>query len=394
MNERHTPLPPPGDGRASRADEPALARLWEAIVELGLDEVVQRIGTGILSLALFLVVIWVMSRFYIQGPARLPDVIAFSPILPTATPELIPTPDGLSLASLPAAGISRQALMHTNMPSRPRSEIEQYTVQTGDTIFGIAAQFNLLPQTILWSNFDVLADDPGRLLPGQVLNILPVDGVLYQWREGDGLNAVAKFFSVSPEDIIDWPGNHLNRAALGDLSKPNIPAKTELVIPGGTRPFTAWTAARVVRTDPSAGKSIGAGACSKVVEGAIGSGKFIWPVTDHTISGSGYSPEINYPAVDIGRQAGSPVFAADNGVVVYAGDSSPAYGNLVIIDHGDGWQSLYAHLGAIAVTCGQSLAQGAQIGTVGTSGTPATPYLLFELRSDTQGTVNPLDFLP
>jgi murein DD-endopeptidase MepM/ murein hydrolase activator NlpD len=270
----------------------------------------------------------------------------------------------------------------------------QYTVQPGDTIFGIAAQYDLSAQTILWGNFAVLADDPEQLQPGQVLNILPVDGALYQWRTGDGMNGVAKFFGVAPEDIIDWPGNHLNRAGLGDLAAPNIADKTALVVPGGTREFTSWSAPRVVRTDPSAAKGVGAGACASAVNGIIGTGSFIWPTTEHFISGYNYSPEANHPAIDIGGKEGNPVFTADNGVVVYAGWSDLGYGNMVMVDHGNGWQSLYAHLSAVNVSCGQSVYQGAQIGAVGSTGRSSGPHLHFELRSDSLGKVDPTKYLP
>ncbi len=89
-------------------------------------------------------------------------------------------------------------------PVKPRTEIIIYTVQKGDTVFGIAEKFNLSPETILWGNTYVLGDDPHRLSPGQELNILPVDGTYYEWHAGDGLNGVAQAFGVTPETIINW----------------------------------------------------------------------------------------------------------------------------------------------------------------------------------------------
>jgi murein DD-endopeptidase MepM/ murein hydrolase activator NlpD len=65
-----------------------------------------------------------------------------------------------------------------------------------------------------------------------------------------------------------------------------------------------------------------------------------------------------------------------------------------MIDHGNGWQSLYAHLNEIYVSCGQSLYQGTQVGALGTTGRSSGPHLHFELRSDTYGRANPLNFLP
>jgi murein DD-endopeptidase MepM/ murein hydrolase activator NlpD len=383
-----------GSGPASQGEDRGWLLLWDRLVRLGYGEPVLRASTYVLSLALFLVVIWVMSTFYVHGPARIPSAGSLSGLQPTPTSALLSLQPSFLKSGVLITGISRQTLLHTNVSDQPRFEIIQYTVQAGDSLFGIADQFHLKPQTILWGNYAVLADDPERLMPDQQLNILPVDGVLYQWRTGDGLNGVAKFFGVSPDDIIDWPSNHLNRTTLGNLTSPNIPDKTYLVIPGGKRDFSSWSAPRVVRTDPGAAKGMGTGVCSTVSDGAIGSGTYVWPTTEHFISGYTYSPETNHPAIDIGGKLGNPVYAADNGVVVYSGWSDQGYGNLVMMDHGNGWQSLYAHLSEIDVSCGQSLYQGAQIGLMGSTGNSSGPHLHFELRSDKLGKVNPLTYLP
>jgi murein DD-endopeptidase MepM/ murein hydrolase activator NlpD len=385
-----------GDSGESRSTDEAAnwLRLWDRLVRLGFGETALRVGTNVVSIVLFLIVIWVMSTFYVHGPARIDQAVAFSALQPTPTTSFVPPLlDPIDLANV-TTGIDRLALMHTNQANQPRFDIVRYTVQGGDTLFGIAEKYQLKPQTILWGNFAVLADDPERLSPGQQLNILPVDGVLYQWRTGDGLNGVAKFFGVSTDDIIDWPGNHLSRAALGDFAAPSIADKTLLVVPGGTREFTSWSAPRVVRTDPTAGKGIGSGACVEAATGLTGTETYIWPTTEHGVSGYNYSPETNHPAVDIGGDLNTPAFAVDNGVVVYAGWSDLGYGNMVMIDHGNGWQSLYAHLSSVGVVCGQSVYQGAQIGMVGSTGNSSGPHLHFELRSDKLGKVNPLNYLP
>ena len=86
----------------------------------------------------------------------------------------------------------------------------RYIVRPGDTLFGIAGKFGIKPETILWSNQAILGDNPHSLRPDQELNILPVDGAYYRWSAGDGLNGVAKFFGVTPEDIINFSGNQLD----------------------------------------------------------------------------------------------------------------------------------------------------------------------------------------
>ncbi|HEX9014094.1 MAG TPA: LysM domain-containing protein, partial [Anaerolineaceae bacterium] len=161
---------------------------WEWLVQQGLGEPALRIGTSVISILLFLVVIWVMSTFYVHGPELIAPAAAFSSAQATSTPLYQPNKVQDVTVSVPSSGISRLAQIHTDRPVGTSFEIARYTVQAGDTVFGIADRFNVTPQTILWGNLNVLADNPEWLTPGQVLNILPVDGVLYQWRAGDGLN--------------------------------------------------------------------------------------------------------------------------------------------------------------------------------------------------------------
>lgn len=113
-----------------------------------------------------------------------------------------------------------------------------YTVQEGDTLFSIAEKFGLRPETILYSNYETLQDDPKAIVPGVVLTIPPVDGVVYEWQEGDTLRTVARRFGVDPVVIVAWPGNGLDLAAYEQGKEVKIPAGSRLVIPGGTRPFT------------------------------------------------------------------------------------------------------------------------------------------------------------
>ena len=113
----------------------------------------------------------------------------------------------------------------------------------------------------------------------------------------------------------------------------------------------------------------------------------------HSISGYHFQPEINHYGIDIAGNDGNPIFATDSGVVVFAGPSQWGYGNEIVIDHGNGWQSLYAHLSMIGVSCGQSVLQGATIGAVGETGNATGPHLHFELRSAKYGRVDPMNYM-
>ncbi len=373
---------------------------WQAISQIGLGEVVLRLGTHTLLVALILFFAWGLREFYLGAQFEDSAEGAVSAVS-LATPAITGSEsDDLRLKAanlpdlrLPAAddsdngqsplqplfGIARQARLHTDVPSRPRDEVLVYVVKPDDNLFGIAKQFGLRPETILWANQYVLGDNPHNLRPGQELNILPVDGTYHRWSAGEGLNSVAEFYGVKPEDILAYPANHLNPDTIGDLSSPNIEAGSWLVIPGGRRNFVSWSAPVIPLDNPGVAKVLGPGACEEVTAGVAGAGVFIWPADHHYLSGYGYDLGANHPAIDIDGDEGSPVYAADSGVVVYAGWNNWGYGNVVVINHGNGWQTLYAHLSAYYVTCGQSVFQGNTIAAIGGAGDTGRPHLHFEM---------------
>ncbi len=398
----------PQDWQFKREDlsEPAAAQppasrkprwqFWTQISRMGLREPATRLATHGLSILLVLGMVWALRTFYLR---TLPEESAvlksvFAADLPTPTPTS-PAPE-LPFYPLPEpqaiSSISRAVSLYTTIPTRPRVGVITYTVKTGDSVFGIAGQFALNPETILWSNYSVLADNPHLLQPGQVLTILPVNGTYHKWSAGEDLQKVAAYYQVSPAAIIEWPGNHFDLFEF-DLENPPITPGTMLIIPGGRREFVSYDPPRIPRDDPAVARTYGPGHCGTIMDGPIGVGSFLWPTVDHTLIGYDYSPGTNHFGIDLGGEMGNPIWAVDNGVVVYAGWSNNGYGNLVVIDHGNEWQSLYAHLNDIYVSCGQSVYQGNSIGALGTTGASSGPHLHFELIYGT-AKVNPWDFLP
>ena len=384
------------DAQALPESKSRWLEIWESISQAGLADTAQRLGTHALLIALILVIAWVMRRLYqdTQNDPVAPGNAALAASLPTPTPTALPPvlPPYTTLLDHDD-GIARSSLLHTTIPARPRTEVTRYTVKIGDTLFGIAEQFGLRPETILWGNQFVLGDNPHNLLPEQELNILPVDGTYYRWSAGDGLNGVAKFFGVQPEEIIDYPGNNLNPETIGDFAQPNIAPGTWLIIPGGTREFVTWSAPVIPRDNPGVAKVLGPGACESVADGAVGAGAFIWPSNSHILSGFDYAPSTNHNGIDIDGETGDAVYAADNGVVVYSGWNNWGYGNVVVINHGNGWQTLYAHMSAYNVGCGQSVYQGNVIGAIGNTGNSSGSHLHYEMLYN-GAKVNPWDYLP
>lgn len=359
-----------------------------------IKQLLTRLGIGLLA-----IVILVTAAFGIQRM-----VLARSRInTPSTTKKNTPTPyfrNSQAPVDLPVfptpvgdfiEGIPRLVSFDTIVPNRPTVDVTSYEVKPGDNLFVIAEKYGLQPETILWGNYEVLRDNPQFLSPGQELSILPTDGVYYQWLEGDNLNSVASFFKVEPDVILNYPGNRLLPDST-DPTTPDIAAGTWLIIPGGKRVLKDWGPPPITRANPAAAAYYGEGYCGNIYEGAIGIGSFIWPTVATTLSGYDYSPPL-HSGIDIAGAEGNAIFAVDSGVVVFAGWSQFGYGNLIVLDHGNGWQSAYAHLSAVNVICGQSVAQGTVIGALGTTGNSTGPHLHFELRNDVYGKVNPWDFL-
>lgn len=387
---------PPGENAPDKnmqTDPNPKQGLWERIQRLGLEPAVMRSLTLLATVAMMVLVVWVMSRYYVSVEGqRAADVKAVS-----AT-QALPSDSGMIFAQAaePAAesdAIRRDVNLDTVLPMRARTEIINYIVQAGDNLFSIAERFNLRTETVLWSNRYVLRDDPHFIYPGQELLISPVDGTLHRWSAGEGLNGVAEFYKVTPDEIINFPGNHLSLATLGDLASPNISPGTMLVVPGGKGEFTDWRTPRITREEPATAVNVGPGACTGSYDGVVGTLSFRWPVESRVLSGYDYAPSANHFGIDLGGEMGDPVRTVDNGIVVYAGWNDWGYGNMVVVDHGFGWQSLYGHLATVDVICGQEVYAGDLLGGMGETGEADGVHLHFELRSDEYGRVNPWDFL-
>ena len=378
-------------------DEPQVASHWA-------DRPVVRLAVNLLAMALVLVAIFLgWRRILTASSLTSNDTLALAQTSGTKSAngsespkvEAATLPNGLAPLALPETGtiqegILRQISLRTIIPTRPRVDVITYTVKSGDTLFDIADKYGLKPESILWSNYEVLKDDPHMLKPGQNLFIPPENGAYYQWQAGDTLDGVASFYKVDKSAILNFIGNHfdLTQSITNNMG---LKAGDWIMIPGGSRPIKDWGPPAISRSNPAVARYYGPGACGAISSGAVGSGTFVWPTVEHWISGYNYSSI--HPAIDIAGQLNNPVVAADSGVVVYAGWSNFGYGNLIVIDHGNGWQTAYAHLNSIAVTCGQSVYQGGYIGALGTTGNSTGPHLHFEM-SYNGAKPNPLDYLP
>lgn len=277
----------------------------------------------------------------------------------------------------------------------PRTEIIAYEVQPLDSIFSIAEAFELEPETILWSNRYLIGDTPDGVYPGEKLIILPEDGVYHAWLYGEGLNGVSSGYGVTPADILSEPLNNINPEEIGDFSLPKIKTGTFLYIPGGRGSIPTWVS---IVTDPGDGSGshpnvsyLGGYACNSTST-VSGSGSFQLPTDSSQISGYEYTPPV-HNGLDYAGRTGYNIYAADTGVVIYAGWSNRGYGNTIVISHGNGYLTLYGHLmdGGINVSCGSIVYGGSIIGYMGSTGNSSGAHLHFELRYE-GSPVNPHNF--
>jgi LysM repeat protein len=193
--------------------------------------------------------------------------------------------------------------------------------------------------------------------------------IVYVVQQGDTLYEIAINFNVSIISIIE--ANNLKPGSV--LS----PGRILLIYPPlGESQITP--AALEPRETPPLLFVQDAFCAATSLDPLSGTRTFIWPSRSHFISGDIYSTD--HPGLDIAGAVGDLVSATDSGVAVFAGWNPDGFGNMVIIDHGDGWYSLYAHLDQIAITCGQNVFQGAKVGTFGNA-TATTLYFAVIYRS-------------
>ena len=267
--------------------------------------------------------------------------------------------------------VPRLAVAFTAKPIEERRGVIVYKVQPNDTVEAIAARFGVQPTTILWSNVSI-EESPDELAIGQELTILPVNGVFHSVLSGDTLEALAKKYKVSVNDIVGSPYNNFASGA-------NLLPGTKIVVPNGIKPFVAPAfqvqaqAALAIPAQRTSAAQVPRNVATGPARAA--SGSFLWPLQGVLTQNYWYG----HQALDIANSPGTPIRASDNGYVLTAGWSTVGYGNYVVIDHRNGFRTLYAHMSAYYVQVGTPVSRGSVIGAVGTTGHSTGPHLHFEI---------------
>ena len=262
-------------------------------------------------------------------------------------------------------------LATTKITKRERTETVVYTVKPGDTISTIAQEFEVSVSTILWEN-ELSAYSIIR--PGDKLSILPASGLSYKVAKGDTVSSLAKKYDVEETNILS-----ANKLSAGDI----LSVGDKIFIPGGKK-IIAPTYTVKSYTGFDALKDIVAAPSAKPVAG----NKMNWPTVNGKIT---QYFSWRHTAVDIANKVGTPIYAADAGTVEYSAWGGD-YGNEIIVDHGGGKKTRYAHLSQFFVKKGDQVDKGQTIGAMGSTGNSTGPHLHFEVIIN--GTkYNPLDYI-
>lgn len=258
----------------------------------------------------------------------------------------------------------------TIVSDKPRSEIVNYKIQSGDAVSSIAQKFGISIDTIRWANNLSSISD---IKPGQTLKILPVTGISHKVGKGETIYSIAKYYSTDPQGIVDFPFN-----SFADDETFALAVGQTIIVPDGAMPkVQLWSpTSYIIRKTPDAGA-------------VSATGNFAWPT-------SGIITQYfrwYHNGVDIANSSAPSVLAADAGTVVVSGwVDNAGFGNRVIIDHGNGYKTLYGHLQKIYVTVGQTVNRGDQVGQMGSTGRSTGTHLHFVVfRNGTA--VDPLGYL-
>lgn len=245
----------------------------------------------------------------------------------------------------------------------PQHEFITHTVVRGETPNGIAESYGIQPETILGGN-PQLSEESSLLQVGTELIILPIDGVLHDVQPGDTLESVSLQYSIPTEEIIAYEPNNLEFPY-------RLQPDTQIMVPGAVRELFVWTPPDLSSVG---GTSVEGGNVRPII---VGTGTFVYPVNSRNYTQYFW---YGHPGLDIALPEGSPVYASDTGTVTYVGWNAFGYGNLIVVNHGNGYETFYAHLSSFNVTPGQIVYQGNVIGGTGNTGNSSGPHIHFEIR--------------
>ena len=277
-------------------------------------------------------------------------------------------------ANKPAPSVT-QKTQSQRSPSRAFVNARAVVAERGDTVYALSRRHRVPVRTIIEAN---QLRPPYHLRAGQQV-ILPRSR-RHSVRIGETFYGIAQQYRVHPYDL----------ARANNLSPPyGIRVGQGLVLPNETSDINRGRRQNKARRN-KARKKISSPKISRkpvalptaVVRPPPASIKgFVWPVRGKVISGFGAKAKgMRNDGINISTRRGASVVAAENGVVVYAGNELRGFGNLLLIKHSGGWVTAYAHNEKVLVKRGARVSKGQPIATVGSTGSVKRPQLHFEMR--------------
>jgi LysM repeat protein len=256
-----------------------------------------------------------------------------------------------------------------------RDEIVNYKVQPGDTISSIANKFAISINTILWENN---LSSRAIIHPGDTLQILPVSGVSHKVSAGENISYIASKYDVSINDILEANNiSNVNTLKIGQ----------NLIIPGARK----QSATKVASTSNINSGSSGIDVIKDLIKpkpATSNSDKMLWPTIGHRIT-QYYS--WRHTGLDIANKTGTPLYASEGGTVEYSGWST-GYGYNVLLNHGGGKKTRYAHASKLYVKKGDTVEKGETLAAMGSTGWSTGPHIHFEVIINGVR-LNPLNYI-
>lgn len=300
------------------------------------------------------------SLHYVREGYVLPQI----GLAPSATEKDVLSEQGGALVRGGSA-IIKQEVGTTELEGQARTKPEVYVVQPGDTVTAIAHKFGVTVNTILWEN-NLTAYS--IIKPGKELVILPATGLTHKVAKNDTIAKLAKLYQVEPEAILE---------ANGLTEEKGLTIGQIVFVPEGLKPKPT-PAVRYYQP-------------SRQFVAAPRGGNYIWPTASYRITQ--YMTWRHF-GLDIGNRSGEPIYASADGEVVISsqGKWNGGYGNQVVIDHGNGVQTRYAHNSYNLVKVGDRVTQGQPIAAIGSTGRSSGPHVHFEIMIEGRRE-NPLNYL-
>jgi len=307
-------------------------------------------------------------RFMHSGMAGLAALgIIIAPVIAEEFPGRGVDPWEIQAPSTVLSYATEDPYTKTVVSEKVRDKVIDYEVKEGDTISSIAGKFGISEETIYQQNG---LNEKSKIKEGEIIEILPVTGIAHKVRKGDTVYSIAKRYDIEPQPIVNFPFNTFVNDETFQLA-----IGQTVIVPDGIMP-SAVAKPRVRQITPDAGTVVASGAFAWPASGSI-SQRFVW----------------YHKAIDISNKTGPGILAADAGEVIVAGwPDGYGYGNRVVINHGNGYRTLYAHLSKVYVVPGQSVRRGDTIGIMGTTGRSTGIHLHFEVIKDGVH-INPLNVL-